>query len=300
MKTILLHWTAIYNEIVDLESISHDNAFLSFYPNQFTQRTLLARFQINNTEPPHTQFFQKPVFGALGLMGNLGAIAFDLQHNSNWNGSDVTYLSTLGNGSHFYLATILVVKTANGTLSYEFPAFRETSSTIWFAVEGIIEGINDPFKYWKENKSPSFPKPAFRETLRKLQSPLLLQHGKKDQKTPIDIPVRQSSVILIRACEDLIPPPMKIQRIRLRKVTENEVLILWSDEFYEERCILTYQIFFQSYKDRNWEEITKDRHVPFMNFQYRAANATTGCFKIRSIDIMMQKSRFSDVECIAQ
>ncbi|RUS90161.1 hypothetical protein EGW08_002040 [Elysia chlorotica] len=37
--------------------LSNDNAFLSYYPNQFTQRTLLARFQINKTssEPTITE-----------------------------------------------------------------------------------------------------------------------------------------------------------------------------------------------------------------------------------------------------
>jgi L-iduronidase len=77
VETVFEHWKAIYNgRMKNLDSISHDNAFLNFHPNFFTQRTLLARFQMNNTTPKHIQFVQKPVFNALGMMGNLGARDF--------------------------------------------------------------------------------------------------------------------------------------------------------------------------------------------------------------------------------
>ncbi|XP_022236209.1 alpha-L-iduronidase-like [Limulus polyphemus] len=52
--------------------LSNDNAFLSFFPHQFEQRTLLARFQMNNTVPPHVQFFKKPVYAVTGILGKLG------------------------------------------------------------------------------------------------------------------------------------------------------------------------------------------------------------------------------------
>ncbi|XP_063704831.1 alpha-L-iduronidase isoform X2 [Culicoides brevitarsis] len=303
VETILLHWTAIYNEIINLESISHDNAFLSFYPHQFTQRTLLARFQMNNSNPWHTQFFQKPVFAALGLMANLGPLAFDIEKKQNWNGSDVIYLSTIGKGSKFYLSTILVMKKSIKTniFRYELPQEllkRASNTTIWYSVEGIIDGVTDPYHFWVKNGSPAFPNPAFRDILRKIQTPLLLDHGKKETLTHFDITEERSSIILIRACEEGTPAPIKIHEIRLTKVTEDEVLIIWSDKFYEERCILTYQVYFQGKKDGKWEEITKNRHVPFMNFQFRAKNATLGCYKVRSVDILMQKSEFSEVHCM--
>lgn len=52
--------------------LSNDNAFLSYHPHPFSQRTLTARFQINNTRPPHVQLLRKPVLTAMGLLSLLG------------------------------------------------------------------------------------------------------------------------------------------------------------------------------------------------------------------------------------
>jgi hypothetical protein len=52
--------------------LSNDNAFLSYHPYPFTQRTLTARFQVNNTQPPHVQLVRKPVLTVMGLLALLG------------------------------------------------------------------------------------------------------------------------------------------------------------------------------------------------------------------------------------
>lgn len=52
--------------------LSNDNAFLSYHPHPFTQRTLTARFQVNNTQPPHVQLIRKPVLTVMGLLALLG------------------------------------------------------------------------------------------------------------------------------------------------------------------------------------------------------------------------------------
>ncbi|XP_010640206.2 alpha-L-iduronidase [Fukomys damarensis] len=51
--------------------LSNDNAFLSYHPHPFSQRTLTARFQVNNTRPPHVQLLRKPVLTAMGLLALL-------------------------------------------------------------------------------------------------------------------------------------------------------------------------------------------------------------------------------------
>lgn len=52
--------------------LSNDNAFMNYYPHYFTQRTLTARFQMNNTKPPHVQMVRKPVLTVMGLLALLG------------------------------------------------------------------------------------------------------------------------------------------------------------------------------------------------------------------------------------
>ena len=56
--------------------LSNDNAFLSYHPYPFTQRTLTARFQVNNTKPPHVQLLRKPVLTVMGLLALLGTLVF--------------------------------------------------------------------------------------------------------------------------------------------------------------------------------------------------------------------------------
>lgn len=60
------------NSTINYTLLSNDNAFLSYHPHPFTQRTLTARFQVNNTRPPHVQLIRKPVLAVMGLLGLLG------------------------------------------------------------------------------------------------------------------------------------------------------------------------------------------------------------------------------------
>lgn len=60
------------NCTINYTLLSNDNAFLSYHPHPFTQRTLTARFQVNNTEPPHVQLITKPVLAVMGLLALLG------------------------------------------------------------------------------------------------------------------------------------------------------------------------------------------------------------------------------------
>lgn len=59
--------------------LSNDNAFLSYHPHPFSQRTLTARFQVNNTRPPHVQLLRKPVLTAMGLLGLLGELPLGIR-----------------------------------------------------------------------------------------------------------------------------------------------------------------------------------------------------------------------------
>lgn len=58
--------------------LSNDNAFMNYYPHYFTQRTLTARFQMNNTKPPHVQMVRKPVLTVMGLLALLGTCLYSI------------------------------------------------------------------------------------------------------------------------------------------------------------------------------------------------------------------------------
>ena len=52
--------------------LSNDNGFLNFHPNYFDQRTLVTRFQMNETKPPSVQTVKKSVLSIMGLLSLLG------------------------------------------------------------------------------------------------------------------------------------------------------------------------------------------------------------------------------------
>lgn len=60
------------NSTVNYSLLSNDNAFLSYHPHAFSQRTLTARFQVNNTQPPHVQLVRKPILAVMALLALLG------------------------------------------------------------------------------------------------------------------------------------------------------------------------------------------------------------------------------------
>lgn len=273
---------------------------------------------MNNTHPSHTQFFQKPVFAALGMLSNLGSNGNDIQIKENWHGYKVTYLSTTGEISGpMYLATILVFElkrksvTAESKIQNQFvldlPLELMDNMTIWFVVEGLILNVTDPYYVWKRHGSPEYPNAYLRHLLRKVQGPMLLQHGRSQNRSSLEISLgslsfSNSSVILVRACSEENYRPKYVFNLRLRRINENETLIIWSDHFSKNKCILTYQVYFRrEHLVASWKKISKNVHVPFMNFQHKFRKSRKrqhkNCYKIRSIDITGKKSPFSNIKC---
>nr|XP_006011505.1 PREDICTED: alpha-L-iduronidase [Latimeria chalumnae] len=105
------------NNTINYTLLSNDNAFLNYHPHYFTQRTLTARFQMNNTKPPYVQMVRKPVLTVMGLLALLGEmqISADVFINgkpANWN-SSLGVIASVHNPSVIYSsdtwqATVLI------------------------------------------------------------------------------------------------------------------------------------------------------------------------------------------------
>lgn len=88
------------NNTINYSLLSNDNAFLSYYPHYFTQRTLTARFQMNNTKPPHVQMVRKPVLTAMGLLALLGIVTMIKELINNPSYLDASSLRKIVLASH--------------------------------------------------------------------------------------------------------------------------------------------------------------------------------------------------------
>lgn len=155
------HWNAFYNgELMNLLSISHDNAFLSFHPYEFEQRTLFARFQMNKTKERFVDFIQKPVYAALGLLSSLGKYASDVKCSSTKN---VSYLTTT---SENYAAVLLTsnpreIESQENRLHFNISLQNFVKNlydtNLAYFVEHLQTNITDPFHIWVSYGRPPYP-----------------------------------------------------------------------------------------------------------------------------------------------
>lgn len=150
------HWRAISSgRLKNLEFISHDNSFLSYHPYEFEQRTLLARFAMNNTMPRTVHFIQKPVYAALGLLGSLAPYATRVHITHN-----IRYLITQ---SKNYVAALLLSEHASRTdrikLRFNVKFYRTNESRTKFAyfAEYLHQNQVDPYSVWMRYGSPPYP-----------------------------------------------------------------------------------------------------------------------------------------------
>lgn len=177
VNTVLQHWNSMSSPasiLNNLVSLSHDNAFLSYHPFEFKQRTLLARFQMNSTNPKHAQFFQKPVYGALAM---LSALAENAGVVSNLKSHNISFLTTRGNtDAPFYSCIIMTL--SNDTLEVNpgitkikigITDMPQESTRLKFVAESLEKDITDPFTVWKSHGSPPYPNLTVRSEMRAAQ-----------------------------------------------------------------------------------------------------------------------------------
>lgn len=177
VKTVLLHWNVKYNHILPtLDSVSHDNGFISYHPYEFDQRTLLALLQLNNTNPIEIQFIQKPVYAALGMLGNLGAFATNLTNNSETG--TLSLWSVSRRKESLFLCGIITsesydhqVNAINFNVSIELNGFDSYNE--WERYTSLVEyldgNVTNPVYWWESFGKPSYPNALQRQIMRESQ-----------------------------------------------------------------------------------------------------------------------------------
>lgn len=178
VNIVLLHWNAKYNNILPtLDAISHDNGFISYHPYEFYQRTLLALFQLNQTNPVEIQYIQKPVYAAIGMLGNLGTFAGDVKNHSE------TGTLSLWTVSHSQESLFLcgIITSKSQIVEYELKPidvnvaidvsdYKYVEGEMYASLIEYLEGnVTDPVYSWKSFGKPSYPNAVERQIMRKSQ-----------------------------------------------------------------------------------------------------------------------------------
>ncbi|EDW03800.1 GH11437 [Drosophila grimshawi] len=308
MSTVMLHWHAKLagGVMSQLESISHDNAFLSYHPYEFSQRTLLAHFRMNETQPAHSQFVQKPVYAALGMLAKLGTRAADLELVNMDSKHSVQVLRTIsGNGIAQYMATIFLSPEQAGpqltAYHHKYTLNMSIANESAFITELLVPYSTDPVHVWQLSGSPAYPNATLREAMRRTQTPRLYETGPIWQYNS-ELVVNSASlplpwVMLLRVCSAAWPKLKRPQQLEIVEVTHREVFISWSEQARSTQCLKSYEVWFRERAASDWQLISKGWHLPYPSFQYAPGlNASVnGFYKVRGVDVFNESSAFSQI-----
>lgn len=157
VSIVFQHWNAMFRgPLKYLDSISHDNSFLSYHPFEFEQRTMLARFVYNNTQPKSVIFIQKPVYAALGMLSSLANAASETITEKN-----ITYVLSIGKQ---YAAVLLISCKDSQTdqVQIQFKSIKNhwknsTNTTFGYIAEYLDQQKTNPYLVWLRYGRPSYP-----------------------------------------------------------------------------------------------------------------------------------------------
>ncbi|XP_017469197.1 PREDICTED: alpha-L-iduronidase [Rhagoletis zephyria] len=302
-----LHWhVKISNDVFkNLESISHDNAFISYHPYEFAQRTLLAHFRMNNSQPAHSQFIQKPVYAALGMLSKLATLAADVEtitlNNSN---NELWLLKTCSiENTPLYLSWLLLPQEntttlGNFTLRRQLPFTLCAKENFAYIIEILEQGHTDPAHIWraKANATP-FPNKTQRAEMRYAQTPRLQATGLLSRaEFELNIGHFQLPwILLFRVCSYLSPVLKAPRPPVITKIAEGEIFIFWH-EADTVQCLKTYEVWLKVNATAEWNIISKDWHLPFPSFQFAPPHSSVnGFYRVRGIDFFNRRSKFSNI-----
>ncbi|CAC5399771.1 IDUA [Mytilus coruscus] len=284
--------------ITNFTLLSNDNAFLSWFPHQFTQRTLTARFQMNNTNPPHVQFVRKPVHSVMSLLSLHG----DQQLKAN--------LTVEDNFSHYYdglgtpdswQTTVMVYQSMDTKSDPQDISSVELSillgppypngttvTVVGYSVNNNL--TSNPYAMWKNFGSPDFPSVSHFTSMRQAEGPTrFLNASFIDFNNPhtLKFDIRTPEVILLHFCANGVQQPDQVTNLAIYNVTAGKVLITWSDSCVNTKCIWTYEVIFQPKNTKVMIRIN-DYDIIVTSFYFTPLEEkddyVEGTYRVRAID----------------
>lgn len=301
---------ADHNNTINYTLLSNDNAFLSYHPHPFTQRTLTARFQINNTQPPHVQLLRKPVLTVMGLLSLLGETQVFTQvvtEGGSANGTIGVLASThhplIPGTSDSWQTTLLVynsddnsTSTTTDHLTVSLLGLPELAG-LMFVTYNLDNNVSNPYQLWQSMGSPDYPTPEQFRQLRSMEDPLLKgplpvpAGGTLTLKAKLSVP----SVLLVHVCAQPKAAPDQVNGLRFIGITKGQVLVLWTDHCVNSKCIWTYEVEF-SQDAKNFFRINT-RDTIFTSYVFSPENQeVSGIYRVKAVDYWGNPGEYSLIE----
>ncbi|KAJ8397109.1 hypothetical protein AAFF_G00009630 [Aldrovandia affinis] len=289
--------------------LSNDNAFLSYHPHLFTQRTLTARFQINNTQPPHVQLLRKPVLTVFGLLALLGETQVSSQVSVEGDFEEgtmgvlaSTHDQLTPGTSDSWQSTVLIYnsmdnRTSASTdhISVQLNGFSGYKGLVYVAYY-LDNNVTNPYQLWKSFGTPDFPTAEQFRQLRSQEDPLVVgplpfpSGGRLTLKAELPVP----SVLLIHVCAQPTAKPDQVNGLRFIAVTRGQVMIIWNDHCVNSKCIITYEVEFSN--GQNKFQRINPRDTIFTSYVFAPENLDVcGFYRVRAVDYWGRPGEYSQI-----
>jgi len=238
---------------------------------------------MNETIPPHSQFIQKPVYAAMGMLAKLGNRAAAVELVNMDTKHSVEVLRTVSGGVSSpgqYMATIFLSPEEAGpkrtAFHHKYTLNMSIANESAFVTELVVPQTTDPYYLWQQAGSPAYPNATLREAMRRAQTPKLYKTGPIWQYNS-ELVINSASiplpwVMLLRVCSASWPKLRRPQQLSIAEVTHREVFISWMEHPKSTQCLLTYEVWFKERDNlghsADWLLISRGWHLPYPSFQY--------------------------------
>ncbi|XP_070992264.1 alpha-L-iduronidase [Oncorhynchus clarkii lewisi] len=298
------------NNTINYTLLSNDNAFLSYHPHPFTQRTLTARFQINNTQPPHVQLLRKPILTVMGLLALLGEtqVLSEVVEVAGTDNNTVGILASTHDPlmswtSDSWQATVLIYNSDDTSTSTTTDLIR-VSLKGFTGQQGLVyvtyyldNNVTNPSQLWQSMGSPDYPTAEQFRQLRNIEDPQVdgplpfPAEGILTMWAKLCVP----SVLLIHVCAQPKATPDQVNGLRFISITKSQVMIVWTDDCVNSKCIKTFEVEFS--KDQEEFKRVNTRDTIFTSYVYSPENLeVSGSYRVRAVDYWGRTGEYSLTE----
>uniref|UniRef100_A0A3B3YW69 Alpha-L-iduronidase n=1 Tax=Poecilia mexicana TaxID=48701 RepID=A0A3B3YW69_9TELE len=294
------------NNTINYTLLSNDNAFLSYHPHPFTQRTLTARFQVNNTRPPHVQLVRKPVLtvmGLLALQGETQVLAQVLnsghEENSTVGVLASTHRPVIHGGSDSWQVAVLVYNSDDNSTSQLSVCYPGLVYVTYY----LDNNVTNPHQLWQSMGSPDFPTAQQFRRLRSVEDPRTDGPQKLPPGDSLTLKAKLSlpSVLLVHVCARPEVGPDQVNGLRFIRITKGQVLVIWSDHCVGSKCIKTFEVEFST-DQKEFSRVNAQDTIFTSYVHSPASELVGGLYRVRAVDYWGRPGpyslpeRFSDGE----
>lgn len=306
---------ANHSTAINYALLSNDNGFLNYYPHFFSQRTLTARFQMNNTTPKHVHLVKKPIYSLMVLLSKLGEMQLSSSVRSSANDGIVGVIASVCNEDCPSREVSILLYASNDTspttaafdISLHLQNLSLSPEKGWSSDVKLVRcTINNKFvnpsMIWENAGKPDFPSAELFRTMHDVSEPYCtnpteFSPGYNDASVALELDM--PGVMLLHICWRPADSPSAPRLISVTNVTSAQVMVTWSDTDIKTKCILSYIIHRCDTSQCKSYSLVNERKIISNSFVYIDVSGVDekvhGFYRVAVQDFWGRLSHFSNI-----